>query len=76
MVLHRQPDVEEVEEDFTNRVAAHHHGAPHSQHLLRDELHDAGVESHEGERVRVHVVRLMEDLEEPGVPEDQSSRRV
>lgn len=72
VVLHRQPDVQEVEEDLADWVAAHQHGAPHGQHLLRDELHHAGVQSREGERVHVHVVRLMEDLEEPGGSEEQS----
>lgn len=71
VVLHCQPDVEKVEEDFTERVAAHHHGAPHGQHLLRDELHDAGVHSYECKSVCVHVVRLVEDLVEPGVSEEQ-----
>lgn len=74
VVLHRQPDVEEVEEDFADRVAAHHHGAPHGQHLLRGQLHHAGVQSRESERVHVQVVRLMEDLKEPGVSEEQRGR--
>lgn len=67
VVLHRQPDVEQMEEDLADRVAAHHHDAKHGQHLLRDELDDAGVLSRQCERVYVHVMRLMEDLEEPGV---------
>lgn len=71
VVLHRQPDVEQIKEDFAERVAAHHYSAPHSQDLLGDQLHHAGIQSCQRKRVRVQVMRLMEDPEEPGVSEEQ-----
>lgn len=74
VVLHRQPDVEQMKEDLADGVAAHHRGAPHGQDLLRDQLHYTGVQSRQSEGVCGGVVRQMEDLEEPGDSEETEKK--
>lgn len=71
VVLHRQPGVEEVEDGFAQRVAAHRPGAAQGQQQQGQQLHRAAVLSSQGEGRVVPVVQLVGVAVEPGDPEQR-----
>lgn len=76
VVLHSQPDVEQMEQDLAQGVAAHQPGAEDSQRLLKQQLFDAGVLGCQREGFPIYVVRVMELLVQPWVSEKQTPEQV
>lgn len=68
VVLHRQPAVEEVEDGFAQRVAAHQAGAGQSQQQQGEQLDRAGVLGRQGEGHALMVVQLVDAAVEPRNP--------
>lgn len=68
VVLHCQPAVEEVEDGFAQRVAAHQAGAGQSQQQQGDQLDRAGVLGRQGEGRVLLVVLLVDAAVEPRSP--------
>lgn len=68
VVLHRQPAVDEMEEGFAQRVAAHHPGAGQSQQQQRQQLGRAGVLGCQSEGDIVLVVQLVDVAVQPRSP--------
>lgn len=75
VVLHCQPAVDEVEECFTQRVAAHHPGAAQSQQQQRQQLGRAGILSCQGEGYTVLMVQLVDVAVEPRNPNEKQTDR-
>ncbi|KAK9522336.1 hypothetical protein VZT92_018809 [Zoarces viviparus] len=71
VVLHRQPAVDEVEDGFAQRVAAHRPGAAQSQQQQRQQLQRAAVLSGQSEGCVVLVVQLVGVTVEPGNPDEK-----
>lgn len=68
VVLHRQPGVDEVEDGFAERVAAHQPGAGHGQQQQGQQLGAAGVLRRQSERPPVLMVELVDVAVQPRSP--------
>lgn len=73
VVFHRHPAVEEMKDDFAQRVAADDTGAAQSQQQQRQQLGRGGVLSCQGERRVVPVVLLVDVAVEPRNPEEEKT---
>lgn len=73
VVFHRQPAVEDVEDDFAQRVTTHHPGAAQGQQQQRQQLGRAGVLGCQSEGHVVLVVQLVDAAVEPGNPEEEKT---
>lgn len=67
MVLHRQPGVDEVEDGFAQRVAAHQLGADQSQQQQRQQLSPASILGGQSKGDVVLMVQLVDFAVQPRI---------
>lgn len=70
VVLHCQPAVEQVEDDFAERMAAQQPGTAQRQQQQRQQLCWAGVLRCERKGVAMLMMRLVDAAVQPGNPEE------